>query len=78
MATCEVCGNDYDQALTITVADGSAHVFDAFECAISRLAPTCGHCDCRVIGHGIQAADQIYCCAHCARAEGHEAPVDRV
>ena len=78
MATCEVCGNDYDQALTISVAGGEDHVFDSFECAISRLAPTCGHCGVRVIGHGIQAGDQIYCCANCARAEGHEAATDRV
>ncbi len=78
MATCEVCGNEYDQTLTIRVADGDEHVFDSFECAISRLAPTCAHCDCRVIGHGIQAGWQVFCCAHCARAEGHEAAADRI
>lgn len=33
MAVCEVCGNDYDKAMEITVA-GAAHTFDSFECAI--------------------------------------------
>ena len=36
MATCEVCGNDYDQAMTIEKG-GSSHVFDSFECAIHAL-----------------------------------------
>jgi hypothetical protein len=29
MARCEVCGNDYDKAMEITVA-GTSHVFDSF------------------------------------------------
>ena len=33
MATCEVCGNDYDKAFQVTVA-GATHTFDSFECAI--------------------------------------------
>ena len=69
MATCEVCGNEYDRQLEIT-QDGSSHVFDSFECAIHALAPTCAHCGCRVIGHGVIAGDSTYCCAHCAREEG--------
>ena len=69
MAQCEVCGNNYDKPLEITV-NGRAHVFDSFECAIHRLAPTCGHCGCRVIGHGVEAHGTIYCCAHCAHHEG--------
>jgi hypothetical protein len=40
MATCEVCGNDYDVAMTIE-KDGATHVFDSFGCAIDALAPTC-------------------------------------
>ena len=78
MSTCEVCGNEYDNVLTISVGDGQQHVFDSFECAISRLAPTCAHCGVRVIGHGIQAGDRMFCCAHCARAEGADAAADRV
>jgi hypothetical protein len=71
MATCEVCGNDYDQAMTIE-KDGASHVFDSFECAIHALAPTCEHCGCRIIGHGHQAGDRMFCCAHCAQESGVE------
>ena len=75
MATCEMCGNDYDDTMTITKG-GEEHVFDSFECAIHALAPTCGHCGCRVIGHGVRAGGATYCCAHCAREEGAEGVSD--
>jgi hypothetical protein len=78
MAICEVCGNDYDRTLSVSVAGGETHTFDSFECAIALLAPTCAHCSCRIIGHGIQAGDTMFCCAHCARQEGHPAAADRV
>ncbi|GAB3480124.1 Prokaryotic metallothionein [Amycolatopsis cihanbeyliensis] len=70
MATCEVCGNDYDMAFEVHTRDGSRHTFDSFECAIHRLAPSCEHCGCRVIGHGVQVDGRFYCCAHCARQAG--------
>lgn len=76
MARCEVCGNDYDRAMEIRI-DGEDHVFDSFECAIHAVAPRCAHCGCTVIGHGHQAADQVFCCAHCAHEEGHEELADR-
>lgn len=38
MASCEVCGNEYDKAFEVSV-EGKAHVFDSFECAIQALAP---------------------------------------
>jgi hypothetical protein len=76
MATCEVCGNDYDGAFTIE-KDGARHVFDSFECAIHAMAPTCAHCDCRIIGHGHQAGGQMFCCASCARHAGVEGVADR-
>jgi nitrite reductase/ring-hydroxylating ferredoxin subunit len=76
MATCEVCGNDYDGAFTIE-KDGASHVFDSFECAIHALAPTCPHCGCRIIGHGLQAGGQVFCCAHCARESGAVGLTDR-
>lgn len=76
MATCEVCGNDYDQAMTVEKA-GTSHVFDSFECAIHALAPTCDHCSCRIIGHGIQAGDRMFCCAHCAQESGVADVADR-
>jgi len=76
MATCEVCGNDYDKAMEIAVS-GANHVFDSFECAIHALAPTCPHCGCRIIGHGVEGGGSIYCCAHCASEDGVEAVQDR-
>ena len=74
---CEVCGNDYDRALKIQL-DAETHIFDCFECAVEKLAPRCKHCGCRVMGHGMQAAQSIYCCAHCAKASGVQGFVDRL
>lgn len=71
MAKCEVCGNDYDRAFDIVV-DGETHTFDSFECAVHQMAPVCGHCGCKVLGHGVEANDIVYCCAHCAREVGAE------
>jgi hypothetical protein len=69
MARCEVCGNDYDQSFEVH-AGGGVHVFDSFECAIHRLGPRCAHCACTIIGHGVQADGNIYCCASCSAAAG--------
>jgi hypothetical protein len=68
MATCEVCGNNYDKAFSVRMPDGAAHIFDSFECAIAKLAPSCAHCNCRVIGHGVEREGKIFCCEHCAHA----------
>jgi hypothetical protein len=76
MAVCEVCGNDYDKTIEV-VRDGETHTFDSFECAIHALAPTCPHCGCKIIGHGVEADGSIFCCAHCAAEEGVEALRDR-
>ncbi|MDP9400198.1 MAG: hypothetical protein M3P39_04440 [Actinomycetota bacterium] len=76
MATCEVCGNDYDGAMEVTVG-GRTHVFDAFECAIHALAPSCAHCGVRIVGHGLQVGDRLFCCAHCAEGEGAQGVADR-
>ena len=77
MATCEVCGNEYDRAMEISVAGGAARTFDSFECAIHAIAPRCDHCGCAIIGHGLQAGTSMYCCAHCARQAGHSELTDR-
>jgi hypothetical protein len=77
MAKCEVCGNEYDKTMEIT-REGETHTFDSFECAIHGMAPTCDHCGCRVIGHGIEAGGSVYCCAHCAEKKGVEGARDRV
>lgn len=69
MATCEVCHNEYDKAFEVVV-DGHAHVFDCFECAINALAPQCRECGVRIIGHGVEKDDGIFCSAHCANQAG--------
>jgi hypothetical protein len=76
MPQCEVCGNEYDKAFEIIHA-GNHHIFDSFECAIHRLAPMCEHCGCKVIGHGVEAAGQVFCCASCARHVGVSGVRDR-
>ena len=53
MPVCEVCGNDYDKTIEVS-ASGETHTFDSFECAIHALAPHCAHCDCRIVGHGVE------------------------
>ena len=77
MAVCERCGNDYDKSFEV-VLGGESHTFDSFECAIHALAPTCSHCGCRIIGHGVEADGRMFCCAHCAEHEGVEGLQDRV
>jgi hypothetical protein len=74
---CEVCGNVYDKAFSVSVGGGAAHTFDSLECAIQALAPTCSHCACRIIGHGVEANGKMFCCAHCARHAGEGAVRDR-
>jgi Rieske Fe-S protein len=76
MAQCEQCGNDYDKAFQV-VLGGKTHVFDSFECAIQALAPTCSHCGCRIIGHGVEAKGVMFCCVHCASHEGVRTLKDR-
>ena len=76
MARCQVCGNDYDKSFEVTCG-GARHTFDSFECAIHKLAPTCKHCGCKIIGHGIEASGEYYCCANCARMSGVKQVADR-
>lgn len=67
---CDVCGNDYDKAFKVTTSGGDAHTFDSLECAIQALAPSCAHCGCRIVGHGVEKDGTMYCCAHCAKSTG--------
>jgi hypothetical protein len=76
MAICDVCGNDYDKAFQITQT-GKTMTFDSFECAIQAMAQRCAHCECVVIGHGIEAEGTVYCCAHCAKQSGVKGVNDR-
>jgi hypothetical protein len=77
MAECEVCGNNYDKSFEV-MTGGTSHTFDSFECAIHLLAPTCAHCHCKIVGHGIEANGTFYCCAHCAKKSGVRGVDDRV
>lgn len=73
---CEVCENEYDKAFTVTM-DGKQHTFDSFECAIHALAPTCAHCGCRIVGHGVESNGAMFCCARCAEHAGVHGLRDR-
>jgi len=77
MTPCDTCGNHYDKAFQIMVG-GQTYTFDSLECAAHRLAPSCHHCGCRILGHGIEAQGQLYCCAHCSKQEGVRGAVDRI
>jgi hypothetical protein len=77
MTICATCGNDYDKAFTVTWPDGQSATFDSVECAAAQLAPECAHCGCRILGHGIETDDVIFCCAHCARKDTNADVNDR-
>ncbi|MDT3687337.1 MAG: hypothetical protein RO009_20095 [Pseudorhodoplanes sp.] len=77
MATCETCGNDYDKTFQVMM-NGKSHTYDSFECAIQALAPTCKHCDVRIVGHGLEKDGTFFCCDHCAEKEGVSGLRDRV
>ncbi len=74
--SCEVCGNTYDKTFDVTMG-GAKHTFDSFECAIQALAPKCGACQTRIVGHGVEEAGLIYCCASCAKKKGTSSLRDR-
>ncbi|HEV7906531.1 MAG TPA: Prokaryotic metallothionein [Pseudonocardiaceae bacterium] len=67
MATCDVCGNDYWMAFEVHTVGGGVHTFDSLECAAHKLAPRCEHCECQILGHGVEVEGHFFCCAHCAR-----------
>lgn len=77
MKNCEVCGNEYENIFEVKLkSTGASHYFDCFECAVAKLAPECLHCGVKIIGHGVQVGQQMFCCAHCARSEGFKTVVD--
>jgi hypothetical protein len=75
MSRCEVCGNEYDKTFELRLDGGEPHVFDSFECAIQAVAPTCARCGCRIVGHGVEQGETIYCCAHCASEDRGDTPL---
>lgn len=69
MEKCDQCGNAYNKIFHVRIQE-TEFAFDSFECAIERLAPRCHHCGTRIVGHGVEKDSDMFCCAHCARAEG--------
>lgn len=78
MTRCDTCGNDYLGGFQLVLSTGETFSFDSFECAITRTAPRCSHCDCVILGHGIEGRNTLYCCAHCARMAGASEAVDNL
>jgi hypothetical protein len=52
------------------IINGVSHTFDSFECAIHGVAPICPACGIHIVGHGVEKDGTIFCCVHCAKAEG--------
>jgi hypothetical protein len=65
MVRCEACGNCDEHAFEV-VLEGQRHFFDCFECAITVLAPRCGNCASKIIGHAVEVDGACYCCDRCA------------
>ena len=76
MKPCDTCGNQYDKSFGVTM-NGKEYVFDCFECAIHKLAPSCSKCGVRIIGHGVEANGSFYCGANCASQDGEAGLADR-
>ena len=76
MPICDTCGNDYDRAFTVTLSTGETLTFDSIECAAHRISPSCEHCGVRILGHGLEAGDRVFCCDHCAEKSGVEGLAD--
>lgn len=72
MAQCAACGNDYGRTFSVTTHDGRVLEFDCVECAAHLVAPICAWCGIRVLGHGVESDDLVFCCASCARQEAAE------
>ncbi len=75
--TCAICGNFYDKAFSVTTFDGATSVFDSIECAAMWLAPECETCRTRILGHGVESDEGVFCSAFCAQAAGDERLIDR-
>ncbi len=76
MGVCRTCGNDYDKTFEIKMR-GESYEFDCFECAIQQLAPVCANCHVHILGHGIEADGEYFCCASCAEHSGVVGVKDR-
>lgn len=77
MKECNACGNEYDKPFLVQ-HNGEEYVFDSLQCAIHTLAPECTQCSIKIIGHGVESNNNVFCCAHCASAHGVTGIRDRV
>ncbi len=62
------------KAFRVTMSGGDSH---SFEWAMHALAPACEYRWVRVIGHGVEAGDRFFCCAHRAGMAGAEGVANR-
>lgn len=69
MARCYTCGNDYEDTFHVVTKD-NVYDFDSIECAAHVLAPDCSNCGCRILGHGVQFDEVLFCCVNCASDAG--------
>ena len=77
MSKCEVCGNEYERLFEVRMpSENGFHVFDSFECASHALAPRCQSCSVKIMGHGVEMGDRLFCSAHCARQNGVDGLID--
>lgn len=74
MQKCETCGNEYHNCLQVQY-QGETYYFDCFECAITKIAPRCAHCNVTVIGHGTEMHSAVYCCESCLRQGTRQEPI---
>lgn len=77
MSVCQSCGNDYDKTFEVQLG-GRSYTFDCFECAAHALAPVCGNCGLKILGHGVESKGVMFCSGNCARVQGHAGLRDRV
>jgi hypothetical protein len=67
VARCEVCGYVTRSGIRI-IQGGVTHLFDSYQCAITRLAAECTHCGCRILGRPVEVHQRAYCSQECVVA----------
>ena len=66
MATCDVCGNNYDKSFTLQQG-GRSGTFDSFECAIHAFAPAAHTANARSLGMALKEmarSSAVHCAGH--------------
>jgi len=62
---CDVCRVETEHPLEVSYGR-SVHTFCSFQCAITRLAPKCFSCGCKILGRPFEADEEIYCSPECS------------